>query len=150
MRCKRLVSLFWIQALGLALAREVAAGSLRSDARGQAAAPASVAERIVTNADEDLRIRIARVWEEGKQTHVAVSVRNAGTYEFRDIDLGCTAYDADARTLGRKQARVTADRYGRLLPGFSANLELAFAAPQRVVRSLSCDARADGVPRRTD
>jgi hypothetical protein len=132
------------------LAFEVAADSVRSDARGQAAAPAPVAERIVTNADEDLRIRIARVWEEGKQTHVAVNVRNAGTYEFRDIDLVCTAYDADARTLGRKQAKVTADRYGRLLPGFSANLELMFAAPQQVVRSLSCDARAGGVPRRTN
>ena len=104
----------------------------------------------MTNADEDLRIRIARVWGAGKQTHVAVNVRNAGTYEFRDIDLGCTAYDSHARTLGRERSRVTADRYGRLLPGFSANLELAFAAPERAVRSLSCVARADGVPQRAD
>src|SRR5262249_37666272 len=98
----------------------------------------------------DLRVHITRVWEEGKQTHVAVNVRNAGTYEFRDIDLGCTAYDADTRTLGRQQARITRDRYGPLLPGFSASLELGLAAPQRVVRSLSCDARANGVARRTN
>jgi hypothetical protein len=139
-----------MQTLGLTLARDVTVDSVRSDARWQAAALAPVAERIVTNADEDLRIRIARVWEEGKQTHVALNVRNAGTYEFRDIDLGCTAYDADARTLERKQARITRDRYGSLLPGFSASLKLAFAAPQQVVRSVSCDARADGVARRTN
>ena len=144
-----LVPLLWIQPLGLVLAGEATADSVRPDARGQAT-PAQVAERVVKNADEDLRIRIARVWGAGKQTHVEVNVRNAGTYEFRDIDLGCTAYDSHARTLGREQSRVTADRYGRLLPGFSANLELAFAAPERAVRSLSCAARADGVPQRAD
>ena len=107
---RSVIPLLWIQTLGLLLVRLVAADSVRSDARGQGPAPAPVAPRIVTNADQDLRIRIARVWEEGKQTHVAVNVRNAGTYEFRDIDLGCTAYDADARTLGREQRRVSADR----------------------------------------
>jgi hypothetical protein len=79
-----LVPLLWIQPLGLVLAGEATADSVRPDARGQAT-PAQVAERVVTNADEDLPIRIARVWGAGKQTHVAVNVRNAGTYEFRDI-----------------------------------------------------------------
>ena len=150
MRRRWLVPLVRIQLFGVVLAHGAAADPVRSVTRAQSTPPARVAERVATNADEDLRIRIARVWEAGNRTRVAVNVRNAGAYEFRDIDLGCTAYDAQARALGREQARVTADRYGRLLPGFSANLELAFAAPERSVRSLSCDARADGVPRRTD
>lgn len=107
-----------------------------------------VTERIVTNADKDLHIHIALVRGDGKQTRVSLNVLNAADYEFDEIDLECAAYDAEAKAVDRRRATITRERYGRLLPGFTAYLPLAFSAPLRQVQSVRCEARAQGIPRR--
>ena len=114
----------------------------------EASRESGTVERIVTNADEDLRIRIALVRGDRQQTRVWVNLRNAADYEFHEIDLACTAYDAQANAVDRRRATVTRERYGRLLPGFAVELPLAFSAPLKQVRSVSCEARAQGIPQR--
>jgi hypothetical protein len=134
MRGWLLVSILSINLAPLALAEQLSRGG-------------GVTERIITNADKDLRIHIAVVRGDGKQTRVSLDVLNAADYEFDRIDLECAAYDGQARAVDRRRTTVTRERYGRLLPGFTVYLPLSFRAPLREVQSVRCEARAQGVPR---
>ena len=114
--------------------------------------PKEIPERVPgrSGSGKDILVRVARIWREGKKTHASVNLRNAAPFEFRDVTLVCTAFDARNQQVGTRETDLTTERYGAIKPGFATDLDLVFETPRSQVRSLSCDARARGLPRRVD
>lgn len=114
--------------------------------------PKEVPDRIPERSGngKDILIRVGRIWRVGEKTHASINVRNVAAFEFHDVTLVCTALDPRDHVVGSRQAELTPDRYGAIKPGFGADLDLVFDTPRSQVRSLACDARARGMPRRID
>ena len=98
----------------------------------------------------EIKIRVNRIWKTGPQTHAAVRVQNTATVAFNDVSITCTAINAENRSVGSKTKDVPRDRYGVVPPGAISDLDLVFDTDGDEVRTLTCDARAHGLPQRID
>ena len=104
----------------------------------------------LSGSGKEILVRVGRIWRVGQKTHASINVRNVAAFEFHDVTLVCTAFDPRDQAVGSRQADLTPERYGAIKPGFATDLDLVFDTPRSQVRSLSCDARARGLPRRID
>jgi hypothetical protein len=114
--------------------------------------PKETPERVPSRSGsgEDILIRVTRIWRTGPRTHAAVRLQNTAQVEFSEVSLACTAVDAENREVGTSRQDVRRERFGAFKPGAIAELDLVFETPHSEVRSLTCDARARGLPQRID
>ena len=98
----------------------------------------------------EIKIRVNRIWKTGPQTHAAIRLQNTASVAFNDVTITCTAVDEQNRAIGTSRQDFGRERVGGFPPGSIADLDLVFDTPKAEVRSLTCDARARGLPHRID
>ena len=98
----------------------------------------------------EIKIRVNRIWKTGPQTHAAVRVQNTASVAFNDVSVICTAVDEENRAIGTSRQDLGRENFRGFQPGSIANLDLVFDTPKSDVRSLTCDARARGLPHQVD
>jgi hypothetical protein len=98
----------------------------------------------------EIKIRVERIWKTGPKTHAAVRVQNTAAVAFNDVSVVCTAVDAEDRAIGTSRQDLGRESIRGFPAGSVANLDLVFDTPASDVRSLTCDARARGLPRQLD